>query len=200
MPKSMAVVRQQLRGWLNEAGATARELFEIQLAVAEAFANAVKHPEEPTSHLVEFKGTLMNGTVVVSVRDYGRWQYESPAREESGLGLAIMDHVDGLGRCRTIRGRHDRDDASPSCDELESAGYVSVGLISVLPPVQADSGETVSRLDVLVDRVQHLQDALIASAQIHRHRVALAFQDGIESPQRVNNVLLRRVECLGLDR
>ena len=67
MPKSMAVVRRQLRGWLNEAGATGRELFEIQLAVAEAFANAVKHPEEPTSHLVEFKGTLMNGTVVVSV-------------------------------------------------------------------------------------------------------------------------------------
>ena len=90
MPESMAVLRQQLRRWLNEAGATGRELFEIQLAVAEAFANAVKHPQEPTSHLVEFKGTLMNGTVVVSVRDYGRWQYES-AREDSGLGLAIMD-------------------------------------------------------------------------------------------------------------
>ena len=89
----MAVLRRQLRGWLNEAGATGRELFEIQLAVTEAFANAVKHPEEPTSHLVEFKGTVMNRTVAVSVRDYGRWQDESAAREEGGLGLAIMDEL-----------------------------------------------------------------------------------------------------------
>ena len=89
----MAVLRRQLRGWLSEAGATGRELFEIQLAVAEAFANAVKHPQEPTSHLVEFKGTVMNGTVAVSVRDYGRWQDESAVREERGLGLAIMDEL-----------------------------------------------------------------------------------------------------------
>jgi anti-sigma regulatory factor (Ser/Thr protein kinase) len=33
----------------------------------------------------------MNGTVALSVRDYGRWQDESSAKEEGGLGLAIMD-------------------------------------------------------------------------------------------------------------
>jgi anti-sigma regulatory factor (Ser/Thr protein kinase) len=92
LPESMAVLRDQLRGWLNEAGATGRELFEIQLAVTEAFANAVQHPQEPTSHLVEIKGTVTNRTVALSVRDYGRWQYESP-REEGGLGLAIMDEL-----------------------------------------------------------------------------------------------------------
>ena len=88
----MAVLRDQLRGWLNEAGATGRELFEIQLAVTEAFANAVQHPQEPTSHLVEIEGTVMNRSVALSVRDYGRWQYES-GREEGGLGLAIMDEL-----------------------------------------------------------------------------------------------------------
>ena len=92
MPESMAVVRHRLRGWLNEAGVTGRELFEILLAVTEAFANAVKHPEEPTSELVELKGTVTNRTIAVSVRDYGRWQHES-AREEGGLGLAIMDEL-----------------------------------------------------------------------------------------------------------
>ena len=92
MPESMAVVRDRLRGWLNEAGVTGRELFEIQLAVTEAFANAVEHPEEPTSHLVELKGTVMNRTVAVSVHEYGRWQYES-AREGGGLGLAIMNEL-----------------------------------------------------------------------------------------------------------
>ena len=56
-PESIAVLRDQLRGWLDEAGATGRELFEIQLAVTEAFANAIEHPEEPTSQLVEIEGT-----------------------------------------------------------------------------------------------------------------------------------------------
>jgi anti-sigma regulatory factor (Ser/Thr protein kinase) len=90
LPESMSVLRWHLRRWLEEAGATGRELFEIQLAVTEAFSNAVEHPEEPTSHLVEIEGTVTNGTVAVSVRDYGRWQDES-GKEEGGLGLAIMD-------------------------------------------------------------------------------------------------------------
>jgi anti-sigma regulatory factor (Ser/Thr protein kinase) len=91
LPESMAVLRRHLRSWLHEAGVTGRELFEIQLAVTEAFANAVEHPEEPTSHVVEIKGTVTNHTLALSVRDYGRWQDESSATEEGGLGLAIMD-------------------------------------------------------------------------------------------------------------
>jgi len=90
---AQAVVRHQLRGWLNEAGVTGRELFEIQLAVTEAFANAVKHPEEPTSELVELEGTVTNRTIAVSVRDYGRWQDEASGKEDGGLGFAIMDEL-----------------------------------------------------------------------------------------------------------
>jgi anti-sigma regulatory factor (Ser/Thr protein kinase) len=78
---------------LKEAGATGRELFEIQLAVTEAFANAVEHPEKRTSHVVEIEGTVTNRTVSLSVRDYGRWQNGSSAKEDGGLGLAIMDHL-----------------------------------------------------------------------------------------------------------
>jgi anti-sigma regulatory factor (Ser/Thr protein kinase) len=91
LPESMAVLRRHLRRWLHEAGATDRELFEIQLAVTEAFANAVEHAQEPTTHLVQIDGTDINGTVALSVRDYGRWQDESSAKQEGGLGLAIMD-------------------------------------------------------------------------------------------------------------
>jgi anti-sigma regulatory factor (Ser/Thr protein kinase) len=89
----MPVLRHQLGGWLKAAGATARELFEIQLAVTEAFANAVEHPQEPSTHLVEIEGTVTSRTVVLSVRDYGRWQDESSAEEGGGLGLAIMDEL-----------------------------------------------------------------------------------------------------------
>ena len=35
----------------------------------------------------------MNRHVALSVRDYGRWQDESSAKEEGGLGLAIMDEL-----------------------------------------------------------------------------------------------------------
>jgi anti-sigma regulatory factor (Ser/Thr protein kinase) len=50
-------------------------------------------PEEPTAHLVEIKGTVTNHAVAIFIRDYGRWQDESSAREEGGLGLAIMDEL-----------------------------------------------------------------------------------------------------------
>jgi anti-sigma regulatory factor (Ser/Thr protein kinase) len=100
-PESMPVLRAELRRWLNEAGATGAELFEIQLAVTEAIANAVEHPQEPTSHLVEIegtvvnrtKGTFANRTVALSVRDYGRWQDESSAKDGGGLGLVIIDEL-----------------------------------------------------------------------------------------------------------
>jgi anti-sigma regulatory factor (Ser/Thr protein kinase) len=89
----MPALRDQLRGLLKEAGATGRELFEIQLAVTEAFANAVEHPEKRTSHVVEIEGTVTNRTVGLSVRDYGRWQNDSSAKQNDGLGLAIIDHL-----------------------------------------------------------------------------------------------------------
>lgn len=92
-PESMALLRRKLGGWLIRAGAARRDLFEIQLAATEAFANAVEHPEEPASHLVEIKGTVRNRIVALSVRDYGRWQDESSTMQERGLGLAIMDEL-----------------------------------------------------------------------------------------------------------
>ena len=93
LPESMSVLRRHLRRWLKEAGATGRELFEIQLAVTRRSPTLSQHPEEPTSHLVEVKGTITNRSVAVSVRDYGRWQDEASTREEGGLGLAIMDEL-----------------------------------------------------------------------------------------------------------
>jgi anti-sigma regulatory factor (Ser/Thr protein kinase) len=92
-PESMALGRRQVGGWLKETGATRRELFEIRLAVTEAFANAVEHPEEPTSDLIEIAGTVTNRNVTLSVCDHGRWQDESSAKDAGGLGLVIMDEL-----------------------------------------------------------------------------------------------------------
>ena len=83
----------RLADGLKGTGATRRELFEIQLAASEAFANAVEHPEEPTSQLVEIEGTFRRRNVTLSVRDHGRWQDKSSAEDGGGLGLAIMDEL-----------------------------------------------------------------------------------------------------------
>jgi len=89
----MHFVRDRLGEWLKEAGVTSRELFEIQLAIAEAFANAVEHPEAPTSDLVEIDGLMSNCTVTLSVRDFGRWQDGQSRKEEGGLGLEIIQEL-----------------------------------------------------------------------------------------------------------
>lgn len=96
-PDLMPVLRQRVRMWLEEAQASEREVFEVLLATTEAFANAVEHPHEPTSHLVDVEGSLIDGCVTISIRDYGTWQGEA-ARNEGGLGLvmieALMDIVE----------------------------------------------------------------------------------------------------------
>lgn len=92
-PESMSLLRRQLGGWLKEAGASGRELFEIKLAATEAFANAIEHAREPTSQLIEIEGTISDRTVTLAVRDHGRWQDDYLAKESGGLGLTIMDEL-----------------------------------------------------------------------------------------------------------
>jgi len=83
--------------WLDEASATTTETSEILLATTEAFANAVEHPQQPTSHLVEVTGAITDHTVSISIRDYGTWESEQTRKEEGGMGLAIMDELmDGV--------------------------------------------------------------------------------------------------------
>lgn len=96
-PDSIPVLRQRVRMWLEEARASEREVFEVLLATTEAFANAVAHPHEPTCDLVDVEGSLIDGCVTISIRDYGTWQSQV-ARNEGGLGLvmieALMDTVE----------------------------------------------------------------------------------------------------------
>jgi anti-sigma regulatory factor (Ser/Thr protein kinase) len=77
--------------WLEEAGVTKREAFEVVLAVTEAFANAVEHPEEPRLQLVDVEGRITNHAVTISIRDSGNWDGEQTPTEEGGLGLVMME-------------------------------------------------------------------------------------------------------------
>jgi anti-sigma regulatory factor (Ser/Thr protein kinase) len=112
-PEVVPVLRDHIRAWLEDAGASNREIFDILIATTEAFANAVEHPHEPTSHLVDVEGSFTDGCVTISIHDYGTWQSDAARKEDGGLGLAmieaLMDAVqvecDADGTTVTMRGR-----------------------------------------------------------------------------------------------
>jgi anti-sigma regulatory factor (Ser/Thr protein kinase) len=87
------MLREHLRAWLEEAGASESEVFDVVLASVEVVTNARDHPKEPTSNLVEFYGTISKQALVtISIRDYGTW-LNGNVLNEGGLGLVIVEAV-----------------------------------------------------------------------------------------------------------
>jgi anti-sigma regulatory factor (Ser/Thr protein kinase) len=104
-PEYAHLLRERLRMWLGQAGANDREMFEVLLATTEAFTNAVQHPQEPTSHLVEITGSITDHTVSVSIRDYGTWNGEPTRKEWGGRGMDLIEHLmDGVRVQRLLDG------------------------------------------------------------------------------------------------
>jgi anti-sigma regulatory factor (Ser/Thr protein kinase) len=68
------------------------EIFDISLASTEAFANAVEHPHEPSAEVIDVDGSSSNGTVAITVRDYGSWR-QPRRRAAGGLGLPLIRHL-----------------------------------------------------------------------------------------------------------
>jgi anti-sigma regulatory factor (Ser/Thr protein kinase) len=87
------LLRERLGLWLEEARATTTETSEILLAATEAFANAIEHPQQRTSHLVEVMGAITDHTVTISIRDYGSWETEVTRKEDGGMGLVLMEDL-----------------------------------------------------------------------------------------------------------
>ena len=90
-PEFVPVLRAHVRAWLWDISATKSEVLDVLLAATEAFTNAVKHPHEPSSHLIDVKGSITNGGVTLSIRDYGTWQSEQTRKEQGGLGLVLIE-------------------------------------------------------------------------------------------------------------
>ena len=91
--ESAPLLRERMCMWLEDAGAVNQDIFEVVLATIEAFANAVEHPQEPSSQLVEVEGAITDQTVTVSIRDFGRWGNEQTRKEDGGLGLILMEEL-----------------------------------------------------------------------------------------------------------
>ena len=94
--EELGAVRARLRDWLEAIGADRNELSEIQLATNEACMNVIEHAyEEEGSGEFTVEGHLDGRTVVLIVRDAGRWSEVRARGRGRGLKLmeALMDSV-----------------------------------------------------------------------------------------------------------
>jgi len=87
-------LRATLRRWLEAAGASEQEVFELLVASGEAATNAIRHAAGPSGGHFEVEAE-MDGDVVVTVRDEGRWRDRRAGI--GGRGLPIIEsYVDTL--------------------------------------------------------------------------------------------------------
>lgn len=90
-PASLAVVRRALAGFLTRAGASAGEVFELQVACGEACANVVEHAYGTRPGLIRLHGSIAGDTVTIGIRDTGAWRGEDRSRWQGrGHGLRLI--------------------------------------------------------------------------------------------------------------
>jgi anti-sigma regulatory factor (Ser/Thr protein kinase) len=90
-PQAAVELRETLRSWLEAAGATVQETFDITLACSEAFANSIGNPLRPATLIVDVEATLnAHRLLTLVVRDYALARPErSP--EETSMFLRLME-------------------------------------------------------------------------------------------------------------
>jgi len=91
-PRSARLLRERLFLWLDELGANDDEIFDLSLASTEAFTNAVEHPHEPSSRIIDVEGTISEGTITITIRDHGSWRHHRQ-RVQGGLGFPLMPQL-----------------------------------------------------------------------------------------------------------
>jgi PAS domain S-box-containing protein len=96
-PAALASVRTRLGAWLEGVGVRDNMAFEVLVACGEACANAIEHPVSRASSYVRLTAELLDGELLIRVRDDGGWR-EPAERTDRGFGLrfmrGLMDTVD----------------------------------------------------------------------------------------------------------
>jgi serine phosphatase RsbU (regulator of sigma subunit)/anti-sigma regulatory factor (Ser/Thr protein kinase) len=88
--ESIPVMRRLLRRWLDENGATRRDVDDLALASAEAAANAIEHAYGLAPGVVQLRAASSGqGRVRVAIRDFGSWR--PPRGAHRGRGLMLME-------------------------------------------------------------------------------------------------------------
>jgi anti-sigma regulatory factor (Ser/Thr protein kinase) len=104
---SVTSARHAVARWLTGAGANDAELYELSVALGDACANAVEHAYGPGDATFEIGAELVDGEVVIDVRDAGRWR--DPRGANRGRGLMLMNaFTDSLEIDKRDSGTHVR--------------------------------------------------------------------------------------------
>jgi serine/threonine-protein kinase RsbW len=114
-PMQIALLRQDLRGWLTTHAVDEEVTQAVLLACSEAVANAIEHGyrDDPFGQ-VRVVATVSPDAVEVRVTDHGVWRPEPPEGTRGrGLGLIrqAMDHLaveHGDGTTVTMRRSRER--------------------------------------------------------------------------------------------
>jgi anti-sigma regulatory factor (Ser/Thr protein kinase) len=104
LPQAVALVRHELRRWLDEHGVASEDAVDITLACSEACANAVEHAGRPGRFAFEVEARRERDELSLAVHDFGEWTAADEASWRGrGLGTIrdLMDTVeiasDGAG-------------------------------------------------------------------------------------------------------
>jgi GAF domain-containing protein/anti-sigma regulatory factor (Ser/Thr protein kinase) len=95
-PEALADMRPLLRRWLGKWGAGPDETYDIVVAVQEASANAIEHAYSPGGATFDVEAEYAEGTITITVRDWGRWRAPRGTHRGRGLSMmrALMESVD----------------------------------------------------------------------------------------------------------
>jgi serine/threonine-protein kinase RsbW len=93
----LAEMRHALSRWATGIGMPDRQRDELVLAAYEAMANSVEHAYGEAPGADDFDGVVdlhaahtPDGTVIVTVTDYGQWQPPVPSDGIRGRGILLM--------------------------------------------------------------------------------------------------------------
>ena len=87
VPSALAPMRRDLARWLSSIHADGAAIDDLVLACSEACSNAIEHAYGLDVGAIEVQAELADGSIVVAVRDRGRWREGRHASRGRGLGL-----------------------------------------------------------------------------------------------------------------
>ena len=86
---ALSALRDDLRAWLGEAGATKSEISDVLVAVGEACSNSIEHSGAASDATIRVRARVSDGELVVSIADRGVWR-AARAPSDRGHGLRLM--------------------------------------------------------------------------------------------------------------
>ena len=96
-------MRRDVRASLEGLDVDPDTVADLLLAASEAVNNAVEHAQRPTRPEVRVRLRVADGTVRISVRDFGTWRDRRPAMDR-GRGATLMNAYGDVRMVSTAEG------------------------------------------------------------------------------------------------